>query len=104
MTSLKLIVAISLATASLAAPTSPAVAGPAPAGGGQGANAGLLQFCYDLIESGTYPELVLGECTSFNLTPDPGFKAHLCDYIRSNDLWDDFGVDSYSDCIRNVSF
>ena len=41
---------------------------------------------------------------SFNITSYEGFKSHLCDYIRSNDLWEDFGVTSYSDCVRNVVY
>ena len=89
---------------SLTAPALAAPAAPPPTSNNQGANAGLLQFCADLIESGEFPALVLGECMSFNITSYQGFKAHLCDYIRANDLWDDFGVTSYSDCVRNVDY
>ena len=96
--------ALALAASLLAAPAFAAPAAPPSTSNNQGANAELLQFCADLIDSGTYPALVLGECMSFNITSYQGFKAHLCDYIRSNDLWEDFGVTSFSDCIRNVEY
>lgn len=67
----------------------------------QGVNAAKLQLCYDLIESGTYPTLQLGECMSFNSVSEQGFVAHLCDLLRETDAYDDFGFTSYSDCIRN---
>ena len=100
----RLTMALALAASSLTAPALARPAAPPPASNNQGANAELLQFCADLIDSGTYPALVLGECMSFNITSYQGFKAHLCDYIRSNDLWEDFGVTSYSDCVRNVEY
>jgi hypothetical protein len=98
----RLMMALALTASSITTPALADPAAPPPTSNNQGANAELLQFCADLIASNQFPELVLGECTSFNLTPDAGFRAHLCDYIRSNDLWEDFGVTSYSDCVRNV--
>lgn len=104
MKAFRLAMALALATGSMAAPALAAPAAPPPTSKNRGANADLLQFCADLIDSGTYPSLKLGECTSFNLTPDQGFRAHLCDYIRGNDLWAEFGVTSFSDCVRNVQY
>ena len=64
-----------------------------------GANAELLEFCHGLVESGTFPGLNLGECMSFNLTPESGFKAHFCDYLRETGQLEEAGV-TYSECIR----
>lgn len=104
MMAFRTLMAIALAANSLTAPLFGAPAAPPPTSNNQGANTELLQFCADLIESGEFPALVLGECMSFNITSYEGFKSHLCDYIRSNDLWEDYGVTSYSDCVRNVVY
>ena len=104
MMAFRLMMALALTASSLAAPAVAAPAAPPPTSNNQGANAELLEFCAELIESGEFPALVLGECMSFNITSYEGFKAHLCDYIRSNGLWGDFGVTSYSDCVRNVVY
>ena len=82
---------------------SAAVSGGAPAAAqatpSQGNNAQVLEFCYSLIASGNFPDLNLGECMAFNLTPDPGFKALFCDYLRETGQLEDAGV-TYSQCIR----
>ena len=104
MKAVRLTMALVLAASSMTAPAVAAPAAPPPTSNNQGANAELLEFCADLIDSGEFPALVLGECMSFNITSYEGFKSHLCDYIRSNDLWEDFGVTSYSDCVRNVVY
>jgi hypothetical protein len=101
---IRLTLALVLLASCVNTPALAAPAAPPPTSKNQGADAELLQFCADLIEGGEFPALVLGECMSFNITSYQGFKAHFCDYIRSNDLWDDFGVTSYSDCIRNVEY
>ena len=69
-----------------------------------GANAELLDFCYGLIASGVYPSLNLGECMSYNLTSDAGFKTHFCDLLRETGPLGDYGYTSYSDCVRNIVF
>lgn len=91
-----LVVAIALAVPAPVLPMS------AAAQDNRGVNADLLEFCAALVESGDFPGLNFGECMSFNLTPAAGFQAHLCDYIREADLYEEFGVTSYSDCIRNL--
>lgn len=104
MKAMRLVMLAALVASSMGSPLPAAPAAPPPTSNNQGANAELLQFCAELIQSGEFPALVLGECMSFNITSYQGFKAHLCDYIRSNDLWDEFGVTSYSDCVRNVDY
>jgi len=104
MKAFRLLTALALVAGSLGSPAVSEPAAPPATSNNKGSNAELLQFCADLIDSGEFPALQLGECMSFNLTPDQGFKAHLCDYIRSNNLWEDFGVTSFSDCVRNVQF
>ena len=89
-----LIAAAVTASAALT-PVMPALAQATPT---QGVNAELLEFCYDLIASGEFAGLNLGECMSFNLTPDDGFKAHFCDYLRETDQLGDM---TYSECIRS---
>ncbi len=94
-----LLAALSLAgapTALTANPSSP------PNSGADGVNGELLAFCYSLFD--VYPSLNLGECMSFNSVSDPGFKTHLCDLLRETDGYADWGVTSYSDCVRNVGF
>ena len=60
----RLTMALALAASSLTAPALARPAAPPPTSNNQGANAELLQFCADLIDSGTYPALVLGESTA----------------------------------------
>ena len=63
----------------------------------------LREYCYGLIESGEFGPLNLGECMSFNETMDrAGFAAHICDAFLELGLLEDFGFDSYSDCILNI--
>ncbi len=95
------LVAAAIVLSAGVAPTSSAIAGQTT---NNGANAGLLQFCQELIASGLYPTASLGECMSFNLTSDSGFKAHFCDLLRETDGYADFGFTSFSDCIRNLPF
>ena len=104
MEAVRLTMAFAQAANSMTAPALAAPAAPPPTSNNQGAHAELLAFCAALSDSGEFPALVLGECMSFNITSYEGFKSHLCDYIRSNDLWEDFGVTSYSDCVRNVVY
>ena len=89
-----LIAAAVTASAALT-PVTPALAQATPS---QGANAELLEFCYDLIASGLFPDLNLGECVSFNIVPDKGFGPHFCDYLRETDQLGDM---SYSECVRS---
>jgi hypothetical protein len=94
-----LVATATLFAASTAAVT-PAIAGHAD---NKGANAELQQLCTDLIASGDFPGLNRGECMSFNLTPDAGWRAHVCDLYRETTGFgegEDFA--SYSDCVRNI--
>ena len=99
MKSIHLLAGFALLTAPLANPLAPAAV--AQEGGAQGQE--LKEFCIAQIESGEFGPLNLGECMSFwRAIDEPGFAAHLCDAFRENDLLDDFGFDSYSDCVRNL--
>jgi hypothetical protein len=89
------------AAIALAIPT-PILPMSAAAQSNNGVNAELLEFCEELVASGDFPGLNFGECMSFNLTPEPGFQAHFCDFLREGGLYEDYGVTSYSDCIRNL--
>lgn len=101
MKAVRLLAIAALATASLSSPVAPALAQDS---NNQGANAELLEYCTALVASGDFPGLNFGECMSFNRTSEHGFTAHFCDLLREQDLYEDFGVTSYSDCIRNISF
>lgn len=91
------LVAAAVTVSAALAPISSASAQTTPS---QGENAELLAFCYELIESGDFPGLNLGECMSFNRTVGgPGFKAHLCDYFRESGILEEAGV-TYAECIR----
>jgi hypothetical protein len=98
---IKILAASALAISAASAPLAPAAASRTDNGG---ANAGLHEFCTALIESGTFATLNYGECISFNVTSSEGFTAHFCDFLREEDLLGLEGFDSYSDCIRNLSF
>jgi hypothetical protein len=82
-----------LSTAFLSTP--PAAAGQSPT---TGANE-VLDFCDALIASGAFPDLNLGECVAFNITPGPGFKALFCDFLRETGQLEDAGL-TYAQCIR----
>lgn len=58
----------------------------------------LREFCENLIASGEFPRLNFGECISFNITPDQGFVAHLCDFLRETDALGDM---TYAECVRS---
>ena len=93
MKPIRLIVAMSL----LASPPAiPAAAAMNHQSGTQAVNQELLEFCYDLIASGEFSDLSLGECMSFNLPPDAGWRAHFCDFLRETDQL----AGTYSECIR----
>ena len=92
------LVAAAVTVSAAVTPAAPALAQATPS---QGANAELFEFCYDLIESGEFPGLNLGECMSFNLAPEAGFKAHLCDFLRETGGLEEAGL-TYSECVRTV--
>ena len=75
----------------------PAVAAP----GDQGANAEVFAFCEALIDQ--YPGLSLGTCVAFNDTQGTyGFVPQQCHELQGLGLLDDFGFDSFDDCVRNA--
>ena len=96
-----ILAASALAFSAASVPLAPAAAGQAD---NNGANAGTHAFCTALVESGAFATLNYGECISFNVTSDEGFTAHYCDFLREEGLLGLEGFDSYSDCIRNLSF
>lgn len=98
----RLVPALAAAVLAASAVSFQAQAEPAGPGNSQVENRQLQQFCYDLIAGGEFPDLVLGECMSFNNTSDAGFKAHLCDMLRGTGQLNDWGFSSYSDCVRNI--
>jgi hypothetical protein len=89
-------IAATVAVSAALTPVAPALAQTTPS---QGANAELLEFCYDLIASGDFPDLNLGECMSFNIVPEQGFAAHFCDFLRETDQLGDV---TYAECVRNL--
>lgn len=95
---IKAMVATALLAAAAAAPIMPASA---EQGNNNGANAELQQFCTDLIASGDFPGLNRGECMSFNIVPEAGYKAHFCDLLRETDALEDWGYDSFAECVRD---
>ena len=77
-------------------PVTPTLAQATPS---QGANAEVLEFCYNLIASGLFPDLNLGECVSFNIVPEKGFEPHFCDFLRETDQLGDM---TYAECVRSL--
>ena len=103
MKAIHLIAAFGLAVGSITAPSTPANADPANPPGQNGANAELLQFCTDLLQSGEFSEaLTFGRCMAFNTTSDQGFATQFCGYLRGEGLLGDYGFVSYSDCVVNI--
>lgn len=99
MKSIRVLAGLALFAASLTTP----VASTAVAQDGGLKGQELKEYCYDLIESGEFGPLNLGECMSFNETIGrAGFVAHLCDALLELELLDDFGFTSYSDCVRRL--
>ena len=64
----------------------------------------LQAFCHALVDSGTFPDLVFGECMAFNAMSEEGFKVALCGYLRDNGLLEDEGFDSFSQCVQNIDY
>ena len=62
------------------------------------------EFCTDVIASGELPGLSFGECVSFNVVSEQGFTPHFCDALRegAGGTLEDYGFDSYADCVRNL--
>jgi hypothetical protein len=80
------------------APATTAIAAPVPS---QGTNAELFAYCSELMAE--YPDLPLGVCMSFNLTQGTyGFVPQICHELESRGLLDDYGFESFSDCVRNA--
>ena len=100
MKAVRLLMMAAVGAACLITPAAP-LAAQTNGSNNQGANAELLEFCYDLIASGIFPGLTVGECVSYNLSSDSGFKTRFCDMLRDTGTFDDYGYTSYSDCVRN---
>lgn len=64
----------------------------------------VQEFCSTIVGVGQFATLSWGECMSFNVVSEQGFRAHFCDALREGGLGtlEDYGFDSYSDCIRNL--
>lgn len=68
---------------------------------GPGVNAELMEYCADLMEE--FPGLSLGKCMSFNLSQNTyGYVPHVCDFFQDLGLLDDYGFDSFADCVKNA--
>jgi len=80
----------------------------ARAEGDPGANRDYIQavraFCSTIVGVGDFATLNLGECMSFNVVSAEGFRTHFCDALREGGLGtlEDYGFDSYADCVRNL--
>jgi hypothetical protein len=95
MKAVKLMIAAALfasapATTAFAAPASP-----------NGTNAELFAYCSELMAD--FPDLPLGVCMSFNLTQGTyGFVPQICHELEGRGLLDDYGFESFDDCVRNA--
>ena len=68
---------------------------------GSGNNSATFDLCRYYMSLEDYASMNLGECMSFNNVSEPGFAPHDCDAFREFGLFEYFGFDSYSDCVRN---
>ena len=91
--------ALLFAAFSMAIVPTAAGANPQSPPGQNGHNAELLGFCTSLFE--IFPTLNFGECMSYNLSSDAGFKTRFCDMLVETGVLGDYGYTSYSDCVRN---
>jgi hypothetical protein len=90
-------------TASVVMIPSAALADPSNPPGQNGSNAQLLQSCYDKLASGDFSDsLTLGRCMAFNSVSDQGWATQVCQFFRGEDLLEDFGFESFSDCVTNL--
>jgi len=102
---MKVIRALTVASILLAA-TAPG----ANAEGDPGATRDYIQavqaFCSTIVGTGAFETLNWGECMSFNVVSEDGFITHFCDALREGGLGtlDDYGFDSYNDCVQNLEF
>ncbi len=81
-------------------PATTAFAAPPPENH-QWRNAEIFAYCTALMEE--YPGLSLGVCMSFNQTQGTyGFVPQHCHELEAFGLLDDFGFESFSDCVRNA--
>ena len=97
---MKMIRAITAAAILAASFASPAAI--APAAAQESGNSNWLGYCNALVESGQFGPLNLGECMSYNIVEGPGWRTKICDALLELDLLDQFGFDSFPDCVRNV--
>ena len=99
----RLMATIAIAIGSATAPVAPVLADPANAPGQNGANAELLQFCTDLLQSGEFSDtLTLGRCLSFNTVSDQGFATQFCQFLRGEGMLGDYDFANYADCVVNI--
>jgi hypothetical protein len=101
----KILMVGSLLLSTLAGPTvSPASAQQGSPGANRDYQRLVHDYCEAVIASGDLPTLNYGECESFNVVSDNGFKTHFCDALRegAGATLEDYGFTSYSDCIRNL--
>jgi hypothetical protein len=95
--------AITVALASVTAPSTPAFANPASPPGQNGANAELLSFCEQLITSGDFTDaLNFGRCMAFNDTSFEGLATQTCQALRGEGELAENGFDSFEDCVTTL--
>lgn len=95
--------AVTVALASVTAPTAPALADPPSAPGQNGADAGLLNFCESLLNSGDFSDtLTFGRCMGFNNTSIEGLATQTCMALRGEDELAEHGFVSFDDCVTTL--
>ena len=61
-----------------------------------------MEFCKEILAGPPQPKTgaTLGECTSFFTVPTLGFAAHVCDFWLESGQLDDFGYETYDECVQ----
>jgi hypothetical protein len=78
-------------------------------GGSPGANRDYIeevqQLCSEIVGSQEFPLLNWGECMSFNVVSEQGFRTAFCKALREGaegNTLESFGFEDFDDCIRNL--
>jgi hypothetical protein len=66
---------------------------------------GVQEFCSTIVGSADFPLLNWGECISFNVVSERGFRIAFCKAVREGAdgmTFEDLGFADFADCVVNL--
>jgi hypothetical protein len=66
----------------------------------------VQDFCTEIVGSDDFPGLNWGECMSFNVVSEDGFRTAFCKALREGQDGglESWGFEDFDDCVQNLEF